>query len=111
MSRSHGVVDEDLQALVDGELAHFGDAERVVIEYATEMTQTRVDVGDELFARMRRHYGEPQIVEITAAIAWENYRARFNHALGFESEGFAEGEVCLLPAPAAARSLPEAAGG
>ena len=110
MSRSHSVAPEDLQALVAGDLAHFGDAERTVVEYATEMTQTRVDVRDELFARLRRHYGGPEIVEITAAIAWENYRARFNHALGFESEGFSEAEVCPLPAPPPA-SLPGRANG
>ena len=99
MGRSHGVHAEDLQALTAGQLDHFGDAERVAIAYATEMTQTRVDVDDALFAELRRHYDETQIVELTAAIAWENYRARFNHALGFESEGFSEGDYCPLPAP------------
>jgi hypothetical protein len=34
------------------------------------------------------------MVEFTAATAWENYRARFNHALGIEAEGFSEGAVC-----------------
>lgn len=90
MSRSHGVDDDDLQALAAGQLDGFSGADRTAIAYATEMTQTRVDVDDELFARLREHYTEPQIVELTAAIAWENYRARFNHALGFESEGFWE---------------------
>lgn len=35
--------------------------------------------------------------ELTSAIAWENYRARNNHALGVESEGFSKGAFCPLP--------------
>ena len=38
------------------------------------------------------------MVELTSAIAWENYRARFNHALGIEAENFFQGALCLLPA-------------
>jgi len=43
------------------------------------------------------HFNEKQLVELTSAIAWENYRARFNHALGVEAEGFSEGAVCAVP--------------
>jgi hypothetical protein len=37
-------------------------------------------------------------VELTSAIAWENYRARFDHAFGIEGENFSEGAVCAMPA-------------
>ncbi len=46
---------------------------------------------------MRTLLGERQLVEFTSAIAWENYRARFNHAFGCEAEGFSEGAFCPLP--------------
>lgn len=68
-----------------------------MIEYAVHTTKTPVEVPDELFGALRRHFSERQIVELTAAIAWENYRARFNHALGIESQGFSEGAYCPLP--------------
>ncbi len=71
--------------------------ERLVIEYAVEMTKTPVEVPDVLFAALREHFDEAQIVELTAAIAWENYRARFNHALDVSSQGFSEGAYCPLP--------------
>jgi alkylhydroperoxidase family enzyme len=61
------------------------------------MTQTPVEVSDELFDSLRRHFTAKQLVEITSAIAWENYRARNNHALGVESEGFSKGAFCPLP--------------
>jgi hypothetical protein len=38
------------------------------------------------------------LVELTAAIAHENLRARINHALGYGSAGFSEGGFCALPA-------------
>lgn len=71
--------------------------EKLVLDYAVGMTVTPVDVPDELFARLREYFDERQMVELTAAIAWENYRAWFNHAFGLESQGFAEGAYCALP--------------
>jgi alkylhydroperoxidase family enzyme len=57
------------------------------------MTITGQKVTDELFAEARRHFSEPQIVELAAAIALENFRSKLNVALGVESQGF-----CLLAA-------------
>jgi alkylhydroperoxidase family enzyme len=65
------------------------------------MTHTPVEVPDELFQRLRAQFTEAQLVELTATIAWENYRARFNHAFGLEAEGFSEGSYCALPVGAA----------
>jgi len=61
------------------------------------MTRTPVEVADALFARLRAEFSDVQLVELTATIAWENYRARFDHAFGIEAEGFSEGAFCALP--------------
>ncbi len=53
------------------------------------MSTTPVEVSDELFDRLRTFLSPAQLLELTAGNAWENYRARFNHALGIESMGFA----------------------
>jgi alkylhydroperoxidase family enzyme len=76
---------------------NFSDEERLVLEYADAMTRTPVEVSDALFARLRGRFAEAQLVELTSAIAWENYRARFDHAFGIEGENFTEGAVCALP--------------
>ena len=76
---------------------NFSDEERLVLEYADRMTQTPVEVPDALFMRLREIFNEAELVELTSAIAWENYRARFNHALGMEAEGFSRGKFCPLP--------------
>ncbi|HEX7053447.1 MAG TPA: hypothetical protein VF211_05860 [Burkholderiales bacterium] len=70
----------------------FSDAERVALEYAERITYTDQKVDDALFARVKRHFSEKQIVELTAAIALENFRSKFNPTLGIEAQGF-----CLLP--------------
>ena len=72
--------------------ALFSDAERVALDYAERMTITGQQVDDALFARLKQHYSEKQIVELTAAIALENFRSKFNPALGIEAQGF-----CLIP--------------
>ena len=79
---------------------NFSDLERLVLEYADGMTQTPVEVPDALFARLRERFTEAELVELTSAIAWENYRARFDHAFGIEAENFSEGTVCALPVQA-----------
>jgi len=71
--------------------------EKLVLDYAAAVTATPVEVPESLFAELRRHLDEAQMVELTAAIAWENYRARFDHALAIEAQGFSEGAYCALP--------------
>ena len=75
----------------------FSETERLVLTYADHMTQTPVEVPQELFQKLLVQFSDAQLVELTATIAWENYRARFNHAFGSESENFSEGSVCALP--------------
>jgi alkylhydroperoxidase family enzyme len=70
----------------------FSEPERVALEYAERVTYTDQSVDDALFARLKQHYTEPQLVELTAAIALENFRSKFNPTLGIEAQGF-----CLLP--------------
>jgi alkylhydroperoxidase family enzyme len=69
----------------------FDDREKTALEYAEAITFTDRKVTEELFARVRRHFSEPEIVELTAAVALENFRSKFNVALGIEAQGF-----CLI---------------
>ena len=70
----------------------FSEAERLALEYAERITITGQSVDDGFFARLKAHYGEAQIVELTAAVAFENFRSKFNPTLGVEAQGF-----CPLP--------------
>ncbi len=98
ISREAGVTDEQLHAFHDYRNSDaFSAEDKLVMEYAEEMSETNVDVSDELFARLREHFDDEQIVELTAAIAIENFRARFNNALDVAPAGFSEGAFCPLP--------------
>jgi alkylhydroperoxidase family enzyme len=82
----------------------FSETEKLVLEYADGMTQTPVDVHDALFAKLREKFNDAQLVELTATLAWENYRARFDHAFSVEAEGFTEGSFCAMPVRAEKRA-------
>jgi alkylhydroperoxidase family enzyme len=66
----------------------FGESEKAAIAYAEAMTITGQRVSDALFARVRAQFDEDQVVELTAAVALENFRSKFNVALGIEAQGF-----------------------
>lgn len=70
----------------------FSAMERVALEYAERITYTDQKVDDAFFAEVKKHFVEAQIVELTAAIALENFRSKFNPTLGVEAQGF-----CMVP--------------
>jgi alkylhydroperoxidase family enzyme len=95
VGRKQGITEQQLLDLPHFETSPaFSEVEKLVVRYAVAMTQTPVEVADDLFAQLRNHFTPQQMVELTSAIAWENYRARFDHAFGLEAEGFSEGAVC-----------------
>ncbi|HKO61217.1 MAG TPA: hypothetical protein VJV03_08670 [Pyrinomonadaceae bacterium] len=82
-----GVSREKIDALHDY-ASHplYTDAERAALELADRMTITDQDVDDKFFARLRGHYNDDEIVELTAVIAWENASSKFNRALRVPSQ-------------------------
>jgi len=98
IARRSGLSDEQLLALpCYRDSALFSDLEKLVLDYASGISVTPVDVSDELFAALREHFDEPQLVELTSVIALENFRGRFTLALGIGAAGFSEGMVCAVP--------------
>jgi hypothetical protein len=55
---------------------------------ADAITATPATVTPELRERLKQRFSTPELVELAAAILWENYRARSNRVFGFGSEGF-----------------------
>jgi alkylhydroperoxidase family enzyme len=75
----------------------FSDLDKLILEYATAVSRTPVEVSDELFDRLREHFDDAQLVGLTHIINLGNMRARFNIALGIGASGFSEGRVCAVP--------------
>jgi AhpD family alkylhydroperoxidase len=95
--RNSGLSDEELIALARYQSSTlFTDREKAALDYAVAVMRTPVEVTDELFARMRAHFDDRQLVEITALLTLVNLD-RFNAAFGIGSAGFSDGLVCVPP--------------
>ena len=68
-----------------------------MLDLAVAMTRTPADVPHSLMAALAEHFDEAQLVELAAAIAWEQYRSRFNRAFDVQSVGYSDGAACALP--------------
>jgi alkylhydroperoxidase family enzyme len=98
VSRKAGITEEQLSDLSKFENSpHFSNEEKLVLRLAVSLTRTPSDACDELYAELRRRFSERELVELSAAISWENYRARFNRTFAVEAEGFSKGMFCALP--------------
>jgi alkylhydroperoxidase family enzyme len=71
--------------------------ERVALELAERMTYTNKRVTNKFFRRLQKYFTDEELVELTAVIALENFRSKFNPVFAIESHNF-----CPLPAVQAA---------
>lgn len=92
MTESEGGLEKVAEVLNWRDSSRFSPSERLALEYAERITYTDRHVDDAFFAELRRHFTEAQVVELTAAIAMENFRSKFNPTLGVEAQGF-----CMVP--------------
>lgn len=74
----------------DSEL--FDAREKVVLEYTEAVTITDRHVTDELMQRLKAHFDDDGVVELTGLIAFQNLSSKFNSALDVPPQGF-----CTLP--------------
>ncbi len=88
MTATEGSLEKVAEVLNWRDSKLFSPAERLALEYAERITYTDRQVDDAFFAELKKHFTEPQIVELTAAVALENFRSKFNPPLGVEAQGF-----------------------
>jgi alkylhydroperoxidase family enzyme len=82
----YGLSDEEIAAIREGHFEGFAPAE-VALHMADAMADTPSNVSDELYAELRRHFSEEQLIELAATAAHENYRARYNRVFDIGSDG------------------------
>jgi alkylhydroperoxidase family enzyme len=88
VSSAAGVSDEKILALDRYATSPlYDERERVALAYADAITLSDQDVDDALFERVRAHFDDQTIIELTAVIAWENASSKFNRALRIGSQG------------------------
>ncbi len=92
-ARDENLNAEKLKNLLDFETRPFyTSSERAALTYAFEATQVGARVSDETFAELKKHFSEREILELTVAVATENFYNRLNAPLEIESQGF-----CAVP--------------
>lgn len=88
-----GLDPDKLAALAEFERsALFSEREKVALSYAEAVTCSDRQPTAEHFERLRRHFDDDTIIELTALIAFQNLSSKFNAALGVEPQGF-----CTFP--------------
>ncbi len=70
--------------------------DKLVVEYAIAAWERPNRIPDELFQRLRRHFGEAQIVELTLRITLCGFFNKFNDALQIEEEPEAAQRLAAL---------------
>lgn len=90
-----GVGEDKLLALENWRTSNlYDERERIALEYAEAVTRSDLGVTDELMARLKQHFDDDAIIELTALIAFQNMSSKFNAALDVPPQGF-----CRLTRP------------
>lgn len=83
----YGLSDEEVMAIREGNFESFAAPGRALLRMADAMADTPANVSDELYAELRAHFSEEQLIELAASAAQENYRARYNRVFDVGSDG------------------------
>jgi len=78
--------DEKLLAVKGDDRTPFNAKEQLVIELADAMVAAPANISDDLYARLLKEFSEDQLIELSAQIAFENFRARLNRVFDVESD-------------------------
>ena len=93
VGRDNGLSEQEIARILGGAEEGFSEPERLLLQLADALAATPANVSEELFAALRAHFSEEQLIELAAAAAQENYRARFNRAFDVGSDGL----YCVIP--------------
>jgi uncharacterized peroxidase-related enzyme len=88
-----GISPAGIDRLLDPDNPELDAVDRLVVEYAQVAWETPNRVRDDVFTRLRQHFSEAQIVELTLRITLCGFFNRFNDALQIEEED--EAQVAL----------------
>jgi len=82
-----GLSEDEVASIREGKPETFPPAEQALLSMADAMADTPANVSDQLYAELRRHFSEEELIELAASAAQENYRARYNRLFDVGSDG------------------------
>ena len=89
---------ETVENILEDDCPGLDEVDRLVRDYAVQVDQNAGRMRDAMFDRMREHFSEAQIVELTLRTALCGFFNRFNDALQIEMEDGAVQEMLALQA-------------
>lgn len=88
-----GLSDDEIDALVRGDFKKFPAPEQALLRMADALADTPANVSDALYAELRNHFSEEQLIEFAADAGQENFRARANRLFDVGSDHL----YCVIP--------------
>lgn len=85
-SKRVGLSQEDWSALKGGDYSKYSEKEKAALDYAEKLTRTPHEVSDGDFDTLKRHFSEPEIVDLHLLTGLANLTNRFTDPLGLELE-------------------------
>lgn len=83
----YGLTEDDISRITTGSVEGLAPPEAALLKMSDAMADTPSNVSDALYAELRSHFSEEQLIELAAAAAQENYRARYNRVFDVGSDG------------------------
>ena len=85
-SKRVGLTSEDWAALQKGDYSSYGEKEKAALAYVEKLTRSPHEVSDADFANLKKHFSDPEIVDIHLLTGLANLTNRFTDPLGLEVE-------------------------
>jgi uncharacterized peroxidase-related enzyme len=85
-SKRVGLTAEDWSALKAGNYARYAEKERAALEYIERLTRAPHEITEENFDELKKHFSDPEIVDIHMLAGLSNLTNRVTDPLGLELE-------------------------
>ena len=84
-----GIPEEKLEALSSYQTdPAFSEREQAALRYAEQITRDDQEVSDACFARVREHFSEAEVVELTFIVGYQTFASKFAKAFQLAPQGF-----------------------
>ena len=85
-SKRVGLTSDDWATLKKGDYSRYGEKEKAALTYVEKLTRSPHDISDANFAELKKHFSDPEIVDIHLLTGLANLTNRFTDPLGLEVE-------------------------
>ena len=70
------------------ESPHFSEQERAALHFCERITRDDLEVSEECLARLREHFTEAEIVELTFIVGFQTFASKFAKAWRLAPQGY-----------------------